>query len=273
MAPAGRFGYSCARESGTSRDPLEVDVGIERRFLKSRPKGGKIDYHYFKSALNRYFWDHVGGDDRPVIYDIATVRPELDKVTRAFPAIRAELDALLQKRQNIPRYEEIDPGNGEIAGGPGRWSVFLLYLLGHKPEANRAQCPQTCRALEQVPHMIQAFFSILEPRTSVPLHEGPYLGYLRYHLGLRIPQIKTPRLKIGDQEHVWREGEGALLDDTWPHAVINDSDEPRAILIVDIERPMPPIPNLVNRFALNVIARHTYGRSVVRRVESQTGTA
>jgi aspartyl/asparaginyl beta-hydroxylase (cupin superfamily) len=32
--------------------------------------------------------------------------------------------------------------------------------------------------------MVQAFFSILDPGKSVPENEGPYLGYLRYNLGL-----------------------------------------------------------------------------------------
>ncbi len=247
---------------------------VENRFLKSRVKGGKLDYHYVKSAVNRYFWNHVEGDRRPVLYDIDTVCPALNEVTKAYPAIRAELEALLKIRQaiDIPRYEAIDPGNGEIAGGPGRWSVYLLYLLGRKPKANRARCPETCKALAKVPHLIQAFFSILEPHTSVPLHEGPYLGYLRYHLGLRIPAVNTPRLKIGDREVIWEEGRADLLDDTWPHAVINNSDEPRAILIVDIERPMPAMPTLVNRMALT-IARNTYARGVVRRVESQAAGA
>jgi aspartyl/asparaginyl beta-hydroxylase (cupin superfamily) len=54
--------------------------------------------------------------------------------------------------------------------------------------------------------------------------------------------------------------------------VINHSDEPRAILIVDIERPMPAMPTLVNRMALT-IARNTYARGVVRRVESQAAGA
>lgn len=247
---------------------------VENRFLKSRPKGGKLDYHYVKSAVNRYFWNQVEGDRRPVLYDIDKVCPALNEVTKAYPVIRAELDALLKIRQaiDIPRYETVEPGNGAIAGGGGRWSVYLLNFLGHKPKANRARCPETCKVLEKVPHLTQAFFSILEPRTSVPLHEGPYLGYLRYHLGVRIPAVNTPRLQIGDREVIWQEGRADLLDDTWPHAVINHSDEPRAILIVDIERPMAVLPTLVNRLALSV-TRNTYARGVARRAEIQAAGA
>ena len=108
---------------------------------------------------------------------------------------------------------------------PKRWNVFLLEIMGHRPAQNRASCPETCRAIEQVPNMIQAFFSILEPGKSVPEHEGPYLGYLRYHLGVRVPVRNPPKLVVNGQDYVWKEGEAVLFDDSWPHSVVNHSEE------------------------------------------------
>jgi hypothetical protein len=46
--------------------------------------------------------------------------------------------------------------------------------------------------------------------------------------------------------------------------VVNHSRQTRAVLIVDVRRPLPFVPNLVNRFITNVIARHTYGRKVAK---------
>ena len=43
-----------------------------------------------------------------------------------------------------------------------------------------------------IPNLFQAFFSILEPGKSIPAHEGPYCGYLRYHLGLIVPEESPP---------------------------------------------------------------------------------
>lgn len=240
--------------------------------MSPRPTGWKklVDYHLFKSAVNRYLHRHAGGDTRPAFHDIAEVSPELDELTRHWAEIRAELDGVADL--DLPRYHDVDPGELAISGGDGdpsrKWSVYMLHLLGHRIEENRARCPVTSRLIDRVPNMIQAFFSILDPRKSVPLHDGPYLGYLRYHLGLRVPETNPPKIIVAGEEHTWREGGACLFDDSWPHQVINEADSPRAVLIVDILRPLPPVPHAVNRFVTDVIARHTYGRSVARRVRT-----
>ena len=227
-----------------------------------------MDYHVFKSALNWYLARHIDALRRPVFFDVAKAYPSLAAVTEAYPVIRAEFDRLLSEWQSLPQYHEIDPGEAKISRTTARkWSVFLLEILGHRPEANRACCPETCRALDRVPNLIQAFFSILDPGKSIPEHEGPYLGYLRYHLGLRVPAHNPPRLIVKGQPYTWKAGEGVLFDDSWPHSVENNSSETRAVLVVDVRRPMPALPGLVNRFVTNFIGRHTYGRKLARKAD------
>ena len=226
-----------------------------------------MDYHIFKSMLNRYYSRHIGGNNRPVFIDIEATCPELAEVTAAFPRIRAEFDQVLAAGREIPRYHDVDPGEAKISDhGAEKWSVYMLDVLGNKPEENRALCPETCRLLAKVPAVMQAFFSILDPGKSIPLHEGPYLGYLRYHLGLRVPRHAPPTLWIADEPYTWREGEAVMFDDSWPHRVENTSRELRGVLIVDILRPMPVVPTLVNRLTTQVLVRYTYGRHVADRV-------
>ena len=145
------------------------------------------------------------------------------------------------------------------------WRVFYLYLIGEKPEANRARCPETCAALDRVPGVFQALFSILDPGKSIPSHEGPYRGYLRYHLGLIVPEQDPPQIRIKDQLYTWREGEDVLFDDTWEHEVTNHSNGRRVVLIVDIRRPMPLPLTALNRF-VELIMRMVYGKQVVKMV-------
>jgi aspartyl/asparaginyl beta-hydroxylase (cupin superfamily) len=229
----------------------------------------KLDYHILKSIANAFFGAFVGRKTRPTFFNIKDAYPELDHVTRAYPAIRREFDRLLAEWDQLPEYHDVDPGERNIsATTPKRWNVFLLEIMGHRPAQNRAYCPETCRALAKVPNMIQAFFSILEPGKSVPEHEGPYLGYLRYHLGVRVPARNPPKLIVNAKDYVWKEGEAVLFDDSWPHSVVNSSEELRAVLIVDVRRPLPLIADLANRFLTDVIARHTYGRSVARKAEA-----
>jgi aspartyl/asparaginyl beta-hydroxylase (cupin superfamily) len=228
----------------------------------------KLDYHIPKAVANAYFGRYVDRDRRPTFFSIPEFYPALDHVTQAYPAIRQEFDHLLATVEELPQYHDIDSGERKISDTtPKRWNVFMLEIMGHKPAANRARCPETCRALARVPNMIQAFFSILEPGKSVPEHEGPYLGYLRYHLGLRVPTHNPPKLVVNRQDYVWREGEAVLFDDSWPHSVVNSSSETRAVLIVDVRRPLPAVPDLVNRFLLDGIGRHTYGRHIARKAE------
>jgi aspartate beta-hydroxylase/beta-hydroxylase len=131
-------------------------------------------------------------------------------------------------------------------------------------------CPQTARLLDGIPNLVQAFFSVLDPGKSIPLHEGPYYGYLRYHLALRVPKADPPCIIVNAQKHVWKEGEAVLFDDSWPHEVVNHSAERRIVLIVDVMRRLPWLPHLLNRFVTDTIGRMTYGKKVAERVENLT---
>ncbi|MGH8274022.1 MAG: aspartyl/asparaginyl beta-hydroxylase domain-containing protein [Gammaproteobacteria bacterium] len=233
---------------------------------QTKKRSKLTDYHTYKSALNNYLMRPSGGDRRPVFWDTDAVCPQLHELEKAYPKIRAEVDALLAERTQMPTYHEVNKPATEIASTTeGRWNVFMLELLGHRLEKNLARCPETARALERVPGRLQAFFSVLEAGKSVPLHEGPYLGYLRYHLGIRVPAEDPPLIRVAGQPYVWKEGEGVVFDDSWPHEVENHCSEPRVVLIVDMPRPLPFMPNLVNRFILRGLAAPTYGRAVIKK--------
>ncbi|MGH8161705.1 MAG: aspartyl/asparaginyl beta-hydroxylase domain-containing protein [Gammaproteobacteria bacterium] len=232
-----------------------------------------LDYHGFKNVVNRYLLRRAGGEKRPVFFDIGETRPELRTLERAWSEIRAEVDALLAERVAMPRYHDVNGPSREISSTTeGRWNVFLLELLGHRPERNRARCPATCAALEKIPTMVQAFFSVLEAGKSIPLHEGPYLGYLRYHLGVRVPAENPPTIRVAGQPYTWKDGEGMIFDDSWPHEVANESREPRVVLIVDIRRPLPTLADWVNRAVLRLAFAPFYGRGVVRKARNYSDT-
>jgi aspartyl/asparaginyl beta-hydroxylase (cupin superfamily) len=218
-------------------------------------------------ALNAFFDLFTGGEKRGVFFDIDKVYPGLRALDQAFPEIRAEALALLGRSEKIPEYAELDRIQTRIAGAPGaasKWRVLLLEAMGEKVSANRALCPATCRALERVPGVFQAFFSVLDPGKSVPAHEGPYRGYLRYHLGLVVPKVSPPEFELAGQRYVWKEGESIFFDDSWRHAVHNSSPEPRVLLIVDVLRPLPWLPAAVNR-SVSALIRFSYGKAMAKK--------
>ena len=210
--------------------------------------------------LNRMFRRHVGGAQRPPFFDVDATYPSLRVLDRNFPVIREELTAVLQDEERIPRYHEISRAETYISGtvDPARsWRVFMLAHVSGAIPTNQARCPRTSALLGQVPGLLQAFFSILDPGKSIPAHDGPYLGYLRYHLALQVPRVDPPSMRVKDQVHTWREGHSILFDDSWNHQVYNTSPERRVVLIVDVVRPMGWPYSMMNRLVVQVVARHS----------------
>ncbi|HEY2159465.1 MAG TPA: aspartyl/asparaginyl beta-hydroxylase domain-containing protein [Isosphaeraceae bacterium] len=218
--------------------------------------------------LNRFYDLYTGGKHRPVFHDIDATRPELRELDRNFPAIREELMAVLPNKASIPRYHDIDPMQAYISapGDPDKaWKIFYLHSMGDWPESGVAACPRTAELLKGIPGLFQAFFSILEAGKSIPVHEGPYRGYLRYHLGLLVPEQDPPSIRIKDQHYTWREGESMLFDDSWEHEVFNQCPQDRVVLIVDIRRPMPFPFGATNR-AAQAIMRQLYGKEILKKL-------
>lgn len=216
--------------------------------------------------LNPVFDRHSGGVRRPAFFDIDRVRPDLRRFDRHFAQIREEVEALLADREGIPRYHDVDPLQHSISAvaDPGkRWQVFLLNVMGRRIEKNCRRCPATAALVEETPDLFQAFFSILEGGKSIPAHSGIYRGYLRYHLALKVPRERPPRIRVKDQFHEWREGESVLFDDSWEHEVTNEASELRVVLIVDVLRPMPWFASAINK-ATRAWLRLHYGRFTLR---------
>ena len=227
-----------------------------------------MDYFRFLAHINRMLFRRIGGDSRPTFFDIDETYPSLNAVTSRYALIRTEFEDVIARTSDLPTYHDIDPAEAPISNTtPKKWNVFLLHLLGRQVAAGEKLCPGTCRIVSGIPGVVQAFFSILEPGKKVPLHNGPYFGYLRYHLGLQVPNVNPPFLRINNQRYRWREGEAVLFDDSWPHEVVNTSNESRAVLIIDVMRPMPVVGSVLNKLAV-FVARRTYARDVIGRLDA-----
>ena len=232
----------------------------------------QMNYESLLIPLNKFYDLHICGPNRPVFFDIAATRPELLELDRNFQVIREELMAILPEKRAIPRYHELDQMQYNISArvDPDKdWKVYPLNLMGVKPEAFCGRCPRTTALLEGIPGLFEAFFSILEGGKSIPAHEGPYRGYLRYHLGLLVPENNPPSIRLKDQVYTWKEGESVLFDDSWEHEVYNQCAEDRAVLIVDIRRPMPLPFDAVNRLAQSIM-KPLYGRQIAKRLAAMT---
>ena len=217
-------------------------------------------------GVNAFFDLNTGGKRRNVFFDIDETYPELRRIDNKYEDIRREIVQILPDKDNIPKYHELDEGQTEISAKTEHdWKIFMLYAMGAKPEANRAKCPETSAVLDGIPNLFQAFFSILDAGKNVPEHCGPYRGYLRYHLALKVPTENPPSIRIKDRHHIWVEGESLLFDDSWNHEVYNKANDDRVVLIVDVLRPMPAIFHTVNQVVTSLM-RDVYGKSIAARL-------
>ena len=169
--------------------------------------------------------------------------PWLEAFDAATAEIRAEaLRALDQAADGFVPYVSMPPGSPvdqwRELNNSKRWSTFFLLKNGKRIDEHLKLCPRTAALLESAPlceipgHAPTAFFSVLAPRARIPPHTGVTNSRLIVHLPLVVPP--GCRYRVGAEERVWREGEAWVFDDSIEHEAVNDSDQPRIVLIFDV---------------------------------------
>ncbi|WP_293899211.1 aspartyl/asparaginyl beta-hydroxylase domain-containing protein [Phenylobacterium sp.] len=171
--------------------------------------------------------------------------PWLDRLEAAAADIQAELAQVLAdgpaalepyvSAEGAPqdRWRELNNSR--------RWGVFYLWRAGAPVAENLARCPRTAAALEAWPRCEllgtapSAVFSILDAKTRIPPHVGVNNARLIVHLPLVVPP--DCGFRVGAETRSWEPGKAFVFDDTIEHEAWNNSDEPRAVLILDIWNP------------------------------------
>jgi ornithine lipid ester-linked acyl 2-hydroxylase len=172
--------------------------------------------------------------------------------------IRHELEDVLSFRARIPAFHTISKDQRSITSDD-RWRTYFLFGMGYKAERNCARCPETTRLIEQVPGMRTAFFSILEAGKHIPAHRGLYKGFLRYHLGLVVPEPPGAcRMRVADHIVHWEEGKSVMFDDTYQHEVWNETNQVRVVLFMDVVRPLKRPYDVFNELVMQAVKRTAY---------------
>jgi ornithine lipid ester-linked acyl 2-hydroxylase len=178
--------------------------------------------------------------------------------------IRAELDAVLVRPQDIPSFHQLSPDQHRISKGDN-WKTYAFYVFGNRVDDNCATCPDTAALLAGLPDLQNAWFSILAPRYHIPPHRGPTRAIIRCHLGLKVPaDCEQCWLRVDDQICHWQEGRCLVFDDTYEHEVRNDTDEVRVVLFLDFDRPMDRTGRLFNRLLIAVVRGSAYVRDPLK---------
>lgn len=120
----------------------------------------------------------------------------------------------------------------------GQWDVYYLYYSGRKAKDNCLRCPQTTQLIESISGVSNAglaYFSVLSGGSHIAPHCGPLNTRLRCHLGLEVPE--ACHIRVGTETRSWEEGKCLVFDDSFEHEVWNQSNNLRAVLIIDFWHP------------------------------------
>ena len=266
LARAARF---VAEQSQAFADAIAGDLGAARTAV------GDTELRRFDAAVDavlgrrRIYANECAGMHFPFLpADEFFPRRHfdwIDALEAQTDLIRAELQDLLDRGD-----DGFAPYVSMPAGAPPNkwtgldnslaWGAYYLWKYGAPVDRALQRCPGTAAALAAIPRADipsrapTAFFSILQPRTRIPAHTGVTNLRTIVHLPLIVPA--GCGFRVGGETREWRIGEAFGFDDTIEHEAWNDSDELRAVLILDVWNPhiAPAERELVRRFYLTADA-------------------
>ncbi len=173
--------------------------------------------------------------------------PWLEALEAATGAVREELRAVLSKDRQLEPFlgvqsaedarEMLRSSNDRAAA----WDAYFFHRHGERYDAHCAACPQTTNLLDTLPlvrirdHAPETLFSVLSPGAHILPHTGVTNTRLVTHLPLIVPPDCA--IRVGGEDHVWREGHCVTFDDTFEHEAWNRSGETRVVLILDSWNP------------------------------------
>lgn len=170
--------------------------------------------------------------------------PEIEDLEAATPGIRTELLALLPRaagRERVFHTGELEQANLRGLATPPSWNGYYFFRHGERRADNCAACPITATALDALPlarvrgHGPEVLYSVFSPGTHLLPHCGVTNTRVVGHLPLIIPEDCA--LRVGGEDHHWREGEVVVFDDTYDHEAWNRSSRTRVVMIFDLWNP------------------------------------
>ncbi len=167
--------------------------------------------------------------------DVSEVIPWIREVNASIDDIRAEAENVLKLAVELPTFGEAS----RLGAGRNRetgWTVYPFIIM-HRPVDSTLSTPATRNVLRQIPWLVNGIFSILPPHTTLALHRDTSRALARCQVGVRIPEEREKCYFVVDgHKHIWEFAHTLVFDQTYEHYAVNDTDEYRVVLIVDVVR-------------------------------------
>lgn len=224
-----------------------------------------------------------------ILHDYEKDYPQFKELEDNYETVRKECEALLAIKEQIHDVQGM-AGNDTQGGIHGiQWKSFM-FKAGRFIEENCEMCPETARIIKKIPRIKQAFFSILYPNQYIVPHKGYYNGFMRYHMGIIIPdnnehnkcwlRVHTDPYdnKIYDKASIhkgeayhWKNGKGIIFNDNYLHDASNETDEIRVVLWIDVVRKYPIWLDWLNRLMLNIAYQTRFAKKIAEEAKIKKG--
>ena len=176
----------------------------------------------------------------PAYLDLNAFFPEHKILEENWKEIKGEIEGIISSDRVVPKFHEIDNGQEYISDNDGvSWNLFNIKVYDMWHLKNKSLCPKTVKLLEPMKNVKGFYFSILDPGKHIPPHKGPYKGVIRYQLALSVPKNGECKILVDGNPYYWTEGKSVLFDDTYTHEVLNNTQEKRIALLLDVKREVP----------------------------------
>jgi aspartyl/asparaginyl beta-hydroxylase (cupin superfamily) len=129
----------------------------------------------------------------------------------------------------------------------GNWKIVPFYGFGTWCNSNCDKFPELTKFLKTLKNLKIAILSKIGPKTRLQPHYGwsSHSNYvLRCHYGILLPKNKNDSfIAVQENENdsveiqLHKQNDWIIFDDSKLHYAVNNSDEERIVLIVDLERP------------------------------------
>lgn len=181
--------------------------------------------------------------------------PEHKIFNKNYTKIKKEVNQLLKYINHIPLTHDAIPYNEYISRdydkdtGKG-WKTLPLKLEGQLTRIGKLHCPLISELIN-ISNIRNATISILEGKRHIPIHCGYFKGYIRYLFCVIEPKKNHSFIYINKKKYIFKENEGILWDDLFPHEVYNMSENIRVCIYLDILRELDN--KLLNFIYKNII--------------------
>ena len=168
------------------------------------------------------------------IYEVKEICPKLNLIKQYYKKIKSEV-------LNINSSTWSDWPEKYLYNS-GDWKIFPFFAFNNYIYRNCKKCPYIYNFIKKIPNLKVALLSKLSPHTKLRSHNGWafYSNYiLRCHYGIIVP--KNCYLVVEDEngksKKYHKNNEWIIFDDSKMHYAVNESNEERIVLIIDVKRP------------------------------------